>query len=372
MSANATSRRSRRRPSRARRRRPRARTNRSPGSAPRSRTSTSSSHYFDSAAEHLELPDDIRVVFWEPYREVTVQIPVKLLGRQDPRLLRLPDPAQRRPRPVQGRHPLPPRGRHRRGPRARLADDLEDRGRRRPVRRRQGRRQLPGRPSSSQASCRRSPARSWTRSRRSSGPTRDIPAPDVNTNAQVMAWMMDEYGKLHGHTPAIVTGKPISLEGSFGREAATGRGCVFMFREAAPQLGPDPGRHQLRRPGLRQRRLLGRADHAAARREDGRRLRRQRRDPQRRRASTPTPSTSTSSGRRQAHRVPRRSRTIAPDDLLEIPCDVFIPAALGGMIHEGNADRIKCQDDRRGRQQPDDPRRRRDPRATRASTSSPT
>ena len=45
------------------------------------------------------------------------------------------------------------------------------------------------------------------------GPTRDIPAPDVNTNAQVMAWMMDEYGKLHGHAPAVVTGKPIALGG---------------------------------------------------------------------------------------------------------------------------------------------------------------
>src|SRR3954449_2440740 len=72
------------------------------------------------------------------------------------------------------------------------------------------------------------------------GPTRDIPAPDVGTNAQVMAWMMDEYGKLHGHTPAIVTGKPIALQGSWGREAATGRGVVYMFREAAGQLGLVP------------------------------------------------------------------------------------------------------------------------------------
>ena len=67
------------------------------------------------------------------------------------------------------------------------------------------------------------------------GPNRDIMAPDVNTNAQVMAWLMDEYGRLNGNTPAIVTGKPISLEGSYGRESATGRGLVFMFREAAPQ-----------------------------------------------------------------------------------------------------------------------------------------
>ena len=72
------------------------------------------------------------------------------------------------------------------------------------------------------------------------GPTRDIPAPDVGTDAQVMAWLMDEYGKLHGHTPACVTGKPIALEGSYGREAATGRGVVFMFREAAPRLDLAP------------------------------------------------------------------------------------------------------------------------------------
>src|SRR3954470_15057203 len=72
------------------------------------------------------------------------------------------------------------------------------------------------------------------------GPNRDIPAPDVNTNAQTMAWMMDEYGKLHGHTPAAVTGKPIALEGSYGREAATGRGLVYLYREAAPQLDLTP------------------------------------------------------------------------------------------------------------------------------------
>ena len=113
------------------------------------------------------------------------------------------------------------------------------------------------------------------------GPTRDIPAPDINTNAQTMAWMMDEYGKLHGYTPAICTGKPIALEGSYGREQATGRGCIYMFREAAPQIGLDPGRLHLRRPGLRQRRVLGRPHPAAARRQDGRHLRRDRRHPQR-------------------------------------------------------------------------------------------
>ena len=96
------------------------------------------------------------------------------------------------------------------------------------------------------------------------GPTRDIPAPDVGTNAQTMAWMMDEYGKLHGHTPAIVTGKPIALEGSYGREAATGRGVVYMFREAAGPARADAAVDARRRPGLRQRRLVGGADHRSS------------------------------------------------------------------------------------------------------------
>src|SRR6185436_12714885 len=65
------------------------------------------------------------------------------------------------------------------------------------------------------------------------GPQRDIPAPDVNTNAQVMAWMMDEYSRLHGYTPAVVTGKPLELQGSEGREAATGRGVVHVGAYAA-------------------------------------------------------------------------------------------------------------------------------------------
>ncbi len=60
------------------------------------------------------------------------------------------------------------------------------------------------------------------------GPQRDIPAPDVNTNGQVMAWFMDEYSRSHGYSPAVVTGKPLELLGSEGREAATGRGVVAI------------------------------------------------------------------------------------------------------------------------------------------------
>jgi glutamate dehydrogenase/leucine dehydrogenase len=65
------------------------------------------------------------------------------------------------------------------------------------------------------------------------GPEVDIPAPDLNTNAQTMAWMMNEYSRLHGHNvPAVVTGKPIEIGGSEGRAAATGRGVAICAREA--------------------------------------------------------------------------------------------------------------------------------------------
>ena len=74
------------------------------------------------------------------------------------------------------------------------------------------------------------------------GPERDIPAPDVNTNAQVMAWMMDTFSMHQGYTvPGVVTGKPISLGGSEGRNEATARGAVFTVIEAARHLGLDLG-----------------------------------------------------------------------------------------------------------------------------------
>jgi len=69
------------------------------------------------------------------------------------------------------------------------------------------------------------------------GPDRDIPAPDVNTNPQIMAWMMDTYSMQMGHSvPGVVTGKPIAIGGSEGRSEATGRGVVFMIIEAAKKL----------------------------------------------------------------------------------------------------------------------------------------
>jgi glutamate dehydrogenase len=70
------------------------------------------------------------------------------------------------------------------------------------------------------------------------GSDRDIPAPDVNTNPQVMGWMMDEYSKMKGYNaPGLITGKPMVLGGSAGRGAATGRGTVICIREAAKRMG---------------------------------------------------------------------------------------------------------------------------------------
>jgi glutamate dehydrogenase (NAD(P)+) len=175
------------------------------------------------------------------------------------------------------------------------------------------------------------------------GPQRDIPAPDVGTNAQTMAWMMDEYGKLHGHTPAIVTGKPISLEGSYGREAATGRGIVYMFREAAPGLGLHPAECRVVLQGFGNVgswaariiaqlgcTVIGVSDaHGAVHAKDGL-------DPE--------------ALQRHVHEGGKvdefdgdGAEPISADELLALECDVFIPAALGGMIHAGNADSLNAR-----------------------------
>jgi len=72
------------------------------------------------------------------------------------------------------------------------------------------------------------------------GPHTDIPAPDMGTNAQTMGWIVDEYGKFKGYSPAVVTGKPIELGGSLGRESATGRGVLYaaecLFEETGRQV----------------------------------------------------------------------------------------------------------------------------------------
>jgi glutamate dehydrogenase (NAD(P)+) len=173
------------------------------------------------------------------------------------------------------------------------------------------------------------------------GPTRDIPAPDVNTNAQTMAWMMDEYGKLHGHTPACVTGKPIPLGGSYGREAATGRGLVYCYREAAPQLGLTPPETRVAVQGfgnvgswaarIMQHlgcKIVAVSDHTGSIRSDKgidcEDLRRHLDD----------------GGEVGDY---EKADSISAEEFLGTECEVFIPAALGGMIHADNAELIKAK-----------------------------
>ena len=173
------------------------------------------------------------------------------------------------------------------------------------------------------------------------GPTRDIPAPDVNTNAQVMAWMMDEYGKLHGHTPAIVTGKPISLGGSYGREAATGRGLVYCFREAAPQLGLTPAETRVAVQGF------GNVGSWAARILQGLGCR----------VVAVSDDTGSIFNQKGIDCDALRehldgggtladfpgAEEISAEEFLRTECEVFIPAALGGMIHADNAEMINAR-----------------------------
>jgi glutamate dehydrogenase (NAD(P)+) len=173
------------------------------------------------------------------------------------------------------------------------------------------------------------------------GPTRDIPAPDVGTNAQTMAWLMDEYGKLHGHTPAIVTGKPIALEGSYGREAATGRGVVYLLEKAAKTAGVklsgarlvvqgygNVGSWAARLAAELGCKLVAVSDAAGAIRNDGGI------DPEKLHQQVC-----------EGLDVPEYedAEKIAPDELVATECDVLIPAALGGMIHESNADHVNCK-----------------------------
>jgi glutamate dehydrogenase (NAD(P)+) len=178
------------------------------------------------------------------------------------------------------------------------------------------------------------------------GPMRDIPAPDAGTDAQVMAWMMDEYGKLHGDTPAVVTGKPTSLGGSPGRESATGRGIVQMYREAAPSLGLEPGATRVVLQGFGSVggwaakliaalgcSVVGVSNTSGAIHCDAG-------------IDPDALSRHLAAGGRLVDFNGDGRATVEPisaDELIALECDVLIPAALGGAIHAANADSIRAR-----------------------------
>jgi glutamate dehydrogenase (NAD(P)+) len=174
------------------------------------------------------------------------------------------------------------------------------------------------------------------------GPDRDIPAPDVYTDAQVMAWIMDTYSMTHGHSArGVVTGKPTFLGGSFGRNEATARGCFFVIRCACQVLGIQLEQVTVAIQGF------GNAGSIAAEllSKHGSRIL----------------SVSDSRGgilNRMGLDIPAllahkahtgsvvgfpNSDPISNEDLLELQCDILIPAALENQITLLNADRVRAK-----------------------------
>jgi glutamate dehydrogenase (NAD(P)+) len=173
------------------------------------------------------------------------------------------------------------------------------------------------------------------------GPYRDVPAPDVNTNAQTMAWVFDQYSSSNGYTPACVTGKPVEMGGSLGREQATGRGVSLMVRDAAKDLG-------LKLAGLRVAvQGFGNVGSNAARliEELGAKIVA---------VSDVNGGIYSAKGidiaKLQAHVKTKGSvagfpgsERISNEELLTCECDVLVPAALECVITPANAGKIKAK-----------------------------
>jgi glutamate dehydrogenase (NAD(P)+) len=174
------------------------------------------------------------------------------------------------------------------------------------------------------------------------GPEKDIPAPDVNTNAQIMAWMMDTYSMHAGYTvPGVVTGKPISLGGSEGRNEATARGTVYCIVEAARHLGIELPRAKVAVQGF------GNAGSIAASlmTAEG--------------STVVAVSDSTGGIHNPAGlEIPKviawkkehgtvqgfpGATDVTNEEVLEVDCNILIPAALENQITERNAGNIKAR-----------------------------
>ena len=174
------------------------------------------------------------------------------------------------------------------------------------------------------------------------GPERDIPAPDVNTNPQVMAWFMDTYSMTIGHTAlGVVTGKPLAIGGSQGRNEATARGVLFTVIEAMKKLGITMQRSSVVIQGFgnvggNSAKLFHEAGcnilavsdvHGAIYNKNG--------------IDVPALFDYVAKNRRVTG-FPG-GEPIDPKELLELPCDVLIPAALENQITVQNASRIKAR-----------------------------
>ena len=174
------------------------------------------------------------------------------------------------------------------------------------------------------------------------GPEIDIPAPDVGTDSQIMAWMMDTYSMQKGYSiPGVVTGKPIAIGGSLGREEATGRGVVYTVLEGLKHLKLDPHRSTAVVQGF------GNVGSHSARilTENGIKVI----------AMSDSKGGIYNSKGLDIHRLNEHKSThhslegfpdgdgITHQDLLELDCTVLVPAALSEVITEKNAGRLQCR-----------------------------
>ena len=174
------------------------------------------------------------------------------------------------------------------------------------------------------------------------GPTKDIPAPDVNTNEQVMAWMMDTYSMNEGSTATgVVTGKPVDLGGSLGRREATGRGVFTVGVEAAKHIGMDIGQARVAVQGFGNvggvagklfaeagARIVAVQDHGGTiYRESG----------------LDVPALLAHVAHAGTVAGFAGAEALDHDAFWDVPCDILIPAALEAQITEANAGRIQAR-----------------------------
>ena len=173
------------------------------------------------------------------------------------------------------------------------------------------------------------------------GVNRDIPAPDVGTNSQTMAWMMSAYSEENGYSPGVVTGKPLELGGSAGREQATGRGVSLMIKEVAKDLGISMDHSKIAVQGYGNvgswaAHFLDQGGCSVIAVSDVNGGIHNSKGLDLAQLKTHMDSTGTVIGFDGAE-------DITNDELLEMECDFLVPAALGGAIHRGNAAKIRAR-----------------------------
>ena len=173
------------------------------------------------------------------------------------------------------------------------------------------------------------------------GVYRDIPAPDVNTNPKVMAWMMDAFSASHGYSPAIVTGKPLDLGGAPGRDAATGRGCVFVLDAWCQHHGLDLTKQRIAIQGF------GNVGSWAARALHERGATVVAVSDVRGAVTNPTgldiPGMVAHVGSGRSVVEASAGDVITNEELLTLDCDILVPAALGEVIIGANADEVRAR-----------------------------